>query len=287
MSTKQHALMIFTKAPIPGRTKTRLTIGRGGIFTPEEASEFYRATLLDVVEIALKALDDLNDPAKTNSNQSVPESFDLVISCSPVSEQLLLKDALREVDPDLARMRFITDSGKNFDEHFDDAFQQLFRAGYHSVVAIGGDLPNLAPSHIVQAFRWLAYLEKGPERGAFVQAPCHECGVSLVGFTASTPMNSKGVYYNAEGMPALDAYIMKATELGVPLATLSPVADVDDVTDLAHAASLIRAAEYSSRFQPGIFVPRHTLAFLDQNGVVVSTPPNREHDPREAIDVAH
>jgi hypothetical protein len=145
----------------------------------------------------------------------------------------------------------------------------------------------MPPTDIVQAFQWLEYLEKLPGEGAFVQAPCQECGVSLVGYTAATPMDSGGVFYNLGGVPALDAYINKASEHGVPLATLHPVADVDDMTDLAHVASLVRAAAYSSRFQPGIFVPRHTLAWLNQNGIVIATPPNQEHDPRETIDAAN
>jgi len=287
MSTKHHALMIFTKAPIPGRTKTRLTTARGGIFTPEEASAFYLASLLDVVEIAFAALEELNRAAVAKGNGEPQETYDLVLSCSPASEQAILKEFLREVDPELLRMSFISDFGTNFDEHFDDAFEQLFGLGYHSVVAVGGDLPNLPPSHIVQAFCWLERLEAGSASGAFVQAPCQECGVSLVGYTASTPIDSQGVYYNLDGVPALDAYIMRAARLGIPLATLPPVADVDDVVDLAHAASLIRSADYSKQFQPDLFVPRHTLAWLNQNSIVVATPPNQEHDPREAIDVAN
>jgi len=43
MSGKKHAFLLFTKAPAPGVTKTRLTEARGGILTPEEAADFYRA----------------------------------------------------------------------------------------------------------------------------------------------------------------------------------------------------------------------------------------------------
>jgi len=287
MSTKRHALMIFTKSPKPGLTKTRLTTARGGILTPEEAADFYRSSLLDVIEIGFTALDQLNQSAQTRANGSVPDIYELVVSCSPASEQESLKGVLDEVDPAFSEIHFIADDGKNFDEHFDDAFRQLFQQGYHSVVAVGGDLPTMPPNDIVQAFQWLPYLEKLPGNGAFVQSPCQECGVSLVGYTASTPMNSEGVYYNLDGVPALDAYIKKAEERGVPVATLRPVADVDDMPDLAHATSLIRAAAYSSRFQPYIFVPRHTLAWLNKNGIVIATPPNQEHDPREIIDVAN
>jgi glycosyltransferase A (GT-A) superfamily protein (DUF2064 family) len=276
--------MIFTKAPLPGLTKTRLTTARGGILTPEEAADFYRAILLDVVDIGLNALDELNQSAQTHANGSAPDSYELVVSCSPASEQEVLKNALSEIDPGFSRICFITDSGESFDEHFDDAFRQLFRQGYHSVVSIGGDLPTLSPVRIVQAFQWLTYLEAISDRGAFVQAPCQECGVSLVGYTAATPMDSTGVFYNLDGVPALDAYVKKAAEKEIPTAILDPVADVDDVQDLAHAASVIRAIAYSSRFQPGPFVSRRTLAGLDRNNIVVATPPNQEHDPRERID---
>jgi len=46
----RNAVVIFTKVPKAGETKTRLTIDRGGIFTPEEAKQFYEASLLDVVD---------------------------------------------------------------------------------------------------------------------------------------------------------------------------------------------------------------------------------------------
>jgi hypothetical protein len=46
----RHAIIIFTKVPKAGATKTRLTADRGGIFTPEEAKEFYEASLLDVID---------------------------------------------------------------------------------------------------------------------------------------------------------------------------------------------------------------------------------------------
>jgi glycosyltransferase A (GT-A) superfamily protein (DUF2064 family) len=284
MSFKKNAFLLFTKAPNPRVTKTRLTSARGGIFTPEEAADFYRATLLDVTELGFLALAELNRAAQASANGDTPDRYDFVVSCSPAADQPVLEALFAENGPWPAPILFITDQGKTFDEHFDDAFRQLFARGYHSVVSIGGDLPTMPVSHIVQAFQWLEYYDSCSSQGGFVQAPCQECGVSLVGYTADTPMDSTGVFYNPEGVPALDAYIAKAGERGVPVANLMPVADVDDTRDLAHTISLLKATAYSVNCQPGVFLAHRTLDWIRRTGVVISTPPNAGHDPREAID---
>jgi len=284
MSNRKHAFLLFTKAPTPGVTKTRLTEARGGIFTPEKAADFYCATLLDVAEIGFRALAELNQAAQASANGSSPDQYDFVVSCSPEADQPRLEALFAENGPWPAPIQFICDRGKIFDEHFDDAFRQLFDRGYHSVVSIGGDLPTMPVNHIVQAFQWLEFYDSYSENGGFVQAPCQECGVSLVGYTAATPMDSTGVFYNLDGVPALDAYIAKAAERGVPVANLMPVADVDDTRDLAHTISLLRAAAYSVNCQPGNFLAHRTLDWINRERIRVSTPPNSEHDPRERID---
>lgn len=284
MNGKKHAFLLFTKTPAPGVAKTRLTEARGGILTPEEAADFYRATLLDVAELSFQGLTELNEAAHSNANGNAPDQYDFVVSYPPQSDQFRLEALFDQMGSWPAPITFINDRGKSFDEHFGDAFQQLFERGYHSVVSIGGDLPTMPVSHIVQAFQWLDYFDSFSERGGFVQAPCQECGVSLVGYTARTPMDSTGVFYNMDGVPALDAYIAKAAQRGVPVASLTPVADVDDMRDMAHTVSLLNAIEYSNRCQPGLFVARRTLDWIRKTGIVISTPPNAEHDPRERID---
>jgi len=284
MSGKKYAFLLFTKAPAPGVTKTRLTTARGGLFTPEEAADFYQAMLLDVADIGFHALEELNGLARLNTNGVPPDEYHFVVSCSPEADQTHLEELFNRQGPWPGQIAFISDHGKTFDEHFDDAFHQLFAMGYHSVVSIGGDLPTMPPTHIVQAFQWLDYFDSFSEHGGFVQAPCQECGVSLVGYTAQTPMDSTGVFYNLDGIPALDAYIQKAGQGGVPVASLSPVADVDDASDLAHNISLLRAIAYSGPCQPGLFLAKRTLNWVNRAGISISTPPNLEHDPRERID---
>ena len=283
MMSKKHAFLLFTKAPMPGLTKTRLTEARGGILTEADAAAFYKASLLDVAEIGFRALTQLTEQAG-QGNGTAPDQYDFVVCCSPASEQPMLEQLFAEAGPWPGSITFINDRGMTFDEHFDDAFQQLFDRGYHAVVSIGGDLPTMPVSHLVRAFEWLAYFDSFSDRSGFVQAPCQACGVSLVGYTKNTPMDSDGVFYNLNGIPALDAYTRKAQERGVPVALLDAVADVDNVEDLAHTISLMQAIAYSSIYQPELFVPRRTLEWIEQTGIVVSTPPNTLHDPRERID---
>jgi uncharacterized protein len=279
--------MLFTKAPLPGVVKTRLTQEFGGIFSPEESADFYKHCLLDVTEIIFAAFAQLTEEAekKAAASGEAPDTYDLVVSTSPADNLPHLEKVYAEHGPWPSEIRFIVDQGKSFDEHFDDAFNQVFADGYESIVSVGGDLPQLPASHIVSAFQWLDYLSKDSENGAFVEAPCQECGVSLVGYTKSTPMDSTGVYYNTDGITCLDAYVSKVTERNIPMACLSPCADIDDGQDLAHAASLIRALGAAGPHQPGLHVPRYTLWWLDAHGIVASAPPNDNHDPREYLDL--
>ena len=239
---------------------------------------------MDVAELGFKALDELNQLAASQKDDHEPDRYDFIVSCSPEAELDNLRRLFAEEGPWPAPITTIVDRGKTFDEHFDDAFQQLFERGYHSVVSIGGDLPTMPVNHIVRAFQWLDYFDSFSPHGGFVQAPCQECGVSLVGYTRATPMDSTGVFYNLDGVPALDAYIAKAAQREVPVASLTPVADVDDMRDLAHTISLLKGIAYSSQYQPDLFVAHRTLDWIQRVGIVVNTPPNAEHDPREQID---
>lgn len=277
MSAQKHAFMLFTKAPTPGLTKTKLSTVRGGFLTPEEAADLYCALMLDVAEIGHAALEELKAAAGDGGG-----SYDFFVCLSPASEMSRLRDIFEASFS--WPIQYITDHGKNFNEHFDDGFKQLWKLGYHSAVSIGGDLPSMPVSHIVRAFQWLDYFDSAYEAGGLVFCPCQACGVSLVGLTERTPMDFDGVFYNPDGTPALDAITALSESRGIPAAALDPVSDIDNAEDLAHALSLARSHAYVSRFQQAVMVPKRFLAWADKTGVVVNTPPNLDHDPREVTD---
>lgn len=286
MTTKKHALLIFSKPPIPGMVKTRLTRERGGILSEQQAAEFFRRSLYDVSELCMHALIELqreNDARLAADPDADAVTYDFFVSTTPADNVEAMRETYDAIGPWPMEVHYLTDAGATFDDHFDDAFSQLFALGYESVVSVGGDIPTLPKSHITQAFQWLDYFQSLGTPG-FVQAPCQECGTSLVGFSHNTPMDHQGVYYNLDGRPALDGYMEKLEERDVPSAFLSPVADIDEKTDLAHAISCMRAIKQAAVFQTDLFVPQRVLDWVDYMGIQVITPPNDEHDPRQYID---
>lgn len=286
MPEKNHALLVFSKPPIPGLVKTRLTKERGGIVTPDQAAEFFKRSLFDVSELCMQVLLRLqaeNDEARTLDPSIDAATYDFFISTTPAEHADVMRATFEALGPWPLDIQYLVDAGATFDDHFDDAFAQLFERGYDHVVSVGGDIPTMPASHIAQAFAWLDYFHDLGTPG-FVQAPCQECGTSLVGFSRTTPIDHQGIYYNLEGRGALDGYVEKLRAAAIPSAYLSPVADIDEATDLAHAISCMRAIEQASAYQHDLFVPRRVLAWVDHLGIRVATPPNDLHDPRQYVD---
>lgn len=290
MSNSKNALLLFCKPPIPGLVKTRLTEARGGSLTEAEAAEFFKRSVLDVAEVGMLALEDLDEDnaLQRSIDPATPiKEYDFFISTISPSAVVTLKNVFEEDGEWPRPITFLVDEGLSFDEHFDNAFDQIFEKGYENVVSVGGDMPLLPRTHISDAFEWLDVLSRQSEEGyAFVQAPCQQSGVSLVGKTKETPISASGIYYNRTGLPALDAYTDKLRDVDVPNAYLSPVSDVDNDNDLAHTISCLNSIAEACFFQTEIFLARRVLEWVDHMGLQVTAPPNDEHDPRQYIDVA-
>ena len=286
MAEKKQALLIFTKPPIPGIVKTRMTIDYGGFLTMEQAAQFYKCCFYDICEMSMLALLELqaeNDELLESDPNADKVTYDFFCSTTPAKSLDDVRELFDAIGPWPMEVNLLVDSGSSFDEHFNDAFKQIFDRGYESIVSIGGDVPTMPKGHLKQAFQWLEYFQSIGKPG-FVVAPCQECGTSLVGYSHNTPIDHDGIYYNMEGRPALDGYIDKLRESGeVPSAYFDPVADIDEVTDLAHSISCMKAIREAAKYQP-LYVPHRTLAWVDLMGISVTTPPNENHDPRDYLD---
>ncbi len=277
MAPRKHALVIFSKYPEPGVTKTRLMEENGGALSAEEAADLYRAMVLDVATAGLHALE------RCRQEDASGGDYELYISSSPADRLPKVREMFEAEFPN-ERIHFIVDEGGNFDEHFNDCFQQIFDDGCHSVVCIGGDHPTMSADLIARAFGWLSHLDEASDMGAMVLAPCQAGGVSLVATTRDAPIEFSGVFYNQTGVAALDALIDLGARNEVPTALLEAVSDVDFMEDLGHTISVVNAMSYAARFQADVLVPERTLDFIQRVGLFMHTPPNEDHDSRSEID---
>ena len=280
---RKNALLLFSKPPIAGLVKTRLTVLKDGIFEPEVASGLYRCMLFDVAEICCDALAQLE--ARQAASEGIVDEYELIISTTPQKNVEVMQRIFDESGQWPRNISIICDEGASFDEHYNHAFEQVFAMGFDTILSMGADMPALPRAVVVEGFEKLRALCDVPG-GGIVISPDQEMGVSIIGWTRETAMSHDGVFYNKDGKTVLPAYIDKAAELGLPALYLPAVVDVDTMGDLFHNITLVQAIEYCAKFDD-LSVPWRTAQALRDMGYSdVRVPPNDLHDPREEIDTA-
>lgn len=287
---RKNVVLLFSKPPVAGLVKTRLTRLKDGVFEPEVASALYHCMLFDVVEIICAAMAKLEargagSPVTACDGSAVRDEYELVISTTPASNVEVMRVLFADAGEWPRPLTFIADEGTSFDEHYNHAFAQVWERGADTVLSMGADMPALTADDVVRGFDALHSLDGRPGGGIAI-APDQEMGVSIIGWTRDTDFDHTGVYYNRDGLTVLPAYIAKAREAGLPALYLPPVPDVDTMADLMHHITVVEALNYCAPFD-GNCPPWRTADALRQMGwdkVVV--PPNDLHDPRTGIDGA-
>ena len=291
MRERKNIVLLFSKVPEVGLVKTRLSVLKDGMFPPETACELYRCMLLDVVDIICAALDDLDDRA---AGGDVVDRYELVVSTTPAANVPIMQELL--AGEGYSRpVTVICDEGASFDEHYNDSFEQCWQRGADCILSMGADMPALTKADIRFGFEQLHRLCDAPG-GGIVLAPDQEMGVSVVGWTRDTldrtadelgtRFDHSGVFYNAEGLTVLPAYIAKARAAGLPALWLPPIPDVDTMLDFFHNVTLVHALAYCADFDD-VFPARRTAeAFIDLGFRDIRVAPNNLFDPRDHIDQA-
>ena len=272
----RHAIVVFTKVPKAGETKTRLTVERGGILTAEEAQEFYQASLLDVVDSCISA-----------------GCCDMYICHNRGGDTQYLLQLLKSL-PGFASIKGIfSDEGDTFDKGMQYAADYILKGGQagryaDSVFIIGGDSPCLQAATVRDAVKKLEQLAACPQAlecanacdakaagigAALVESADQEGGFNLIGFTCTTPFDFNGVFYNPNGVMALDMIAYKAGEYNIPLNVVDMVIDVDLPADLASLIPIINTLKLVERFDSTVVAPKRTVRFLEDMGLVATALP--------------
>ena len=283
--TRKNTVLLFSKLPVAGLVKTRLTTLKDGVLDPEIASTLYHCMLFDVVEIISAALDSLESrPLERDANGSlVKDEYELVISTAPAADVPKMRALFENAGAWPRAISYIADEGSSFDEHYNHAFSQVWDRGADAILSMGADMPALTIYDVIRGFDALHAVD-GREGGGIVIAPDQEMGVSIIGWTRKTDFSHSDVYYNRDGLTVLPAYIEKARRCGLPALYLPPVPDVDTMADLMHAITVVEALDYCASFDGNCPPWRTAQALKEMGWDRVCVPPNDLHDPRTAID---
>lgn len=205
-------LIVFSRYPEPGRTKTRLI----PVLGPEGASELHRRMVQHTLSWA-------GCLAKTQ----------------PVDIRIRFTDADRSAMAESFGSQFIYepqgvgDLGLRLQSAFHDSFQ----AGLRRVIAVGTDCPSLSRDIVCQAFERLKTHD-------VVIGPAVDGGYYLIGLARHVESLFCGITWGTDQV--LVQTLAAANQAKLSIATLPTLADVDrpeDLVILDHAALVM--AEHS------------------------------------------
>ena len=225
----QTVLGIFTKAPIPGKVKTRTH----SLLSPEEAANLHRALVLDTLH--------LTRGVAARRILFVAEGMD-----HPFIQEVAAKESVE----------VIAQVGKDLGARMEQAFHEAGANDSNAVCIIGTDSPHVPKQTFIEAY---AKLQQTP----VVLGPANDLGYYLIGLRGGTalgqvpPLLFSEIAWGTSSVLPTTLQRLEALSLGYSL--LPFWYDLDTPEDLfflqAHLPALLR--EDPSRCKElGLFLQR-------------------------------
>ncbi len=194
----RRRLIIFTRYPVPGRTKTRLIPALG----PDGAAELHRRMTERTLWMA------------RGSGLAKPGCLEI---CYSGGDLRRMRDWLGET--------WVYRAQRNGDlgERMAHAIQAGFAAGKRPIVLIGTDCPGLSSAHLRLAFQYLRNHD-------IVIGPSHDGGYYLLGLRRMVEELFSGIAWGGRRVYAQT--LKKAASAGLRIRELPPLPDVDHPQDL-------------------------------------------------------
>ena len=210
-------LLLFARAPVAGRVKTRLA----PLLTAEGAARLYRAFL--------------EDAARTCGGR---ELWDAVVEVDGDPDDAHLA---RIFAPPWRRRR---QPAGDLGERLTAAFRRAFEDGAPAAVAVGSDHPELPRERLLEVF---ARLARG-EGAALV--PADDGGYCAIGLASTAPLDEifRGIPWSSEGV--LASTLANLERARVPAAVLEGSHDVDRPEDLPRLRRSLAARDPGSADYP-------------------------------------
>jgi uncharacterized protein len=204
-----NALVILTKVPQPGQSKTRLVPP----LSYAEAADLAGALLLDQLQ-----------------NLTTFGGARLFIAFTPENAAVFFEGFIAQGFTCFAQQ------GQSLGQRMSHAFQHLFASGFENVILIGSDLPTLPLGFFCQAY---ACLEKSAVD--VVLGPSADGGYYLIGMNRMITAVFDDIAWSSTDV--LSQTISKLDDLGLKHELLSEWYDIDTVKDLERLQSQAKCRE--------------------------------------------
>lgn len=191
----KKAIIIFTRVPIPGKTKTRMM----PFLTPDECVKIHSCFLKDII----------TEVEKINA--------DIFIYYTPEGSEKILYPILGENKP------YFLQIGNDIGEKMSNSFKEVFRKNYDSCLLIGTDLPEINKNHFKQAFENL-------KNSDIVFGPSVDGGYYLVGMNQFEKKVFEKQSYGHRDVLSNTVYSLQKEDLKISY--INKLNDIDTPEDL-------------------------------------------------------
>ncbi|NVM35606.1 MAG: DUF2064 domain-containing protein [Candidatus Lokiarchaeota archaeon] len=238
------ALVIFTKVPIPGLVKTRLT--QNTCLTELDSAKIAEAMLKDTISLAS------NSDADRIQIGYFPEE-----SLRKLNEII---DCVRAEGYLNKPIDLILQYGSNFDQRFGSVVKESFKKNMKYIVVLGADLPFLDPEIINKALENLA--NKIDEKPIII-GPSSGGGIYLIGITKKFDPSWFSDYKLFSGGLELSKFATICRDNNLFLISLPPYGDIDIEEDLVSLISYVKILKNSEK-TIGFYFPHYTAKIIEE-----------------------
>ncbi len=256
----ETSLIIFSKAPIPGLVKTRLT--KDTIITEVDAATLAEAMLKDTLILASKSRAD-----------------NIFVGYTPYREEkniLQLTKIVIASENILCNFSLLLQEGSDFDSRFYSVVEQAFNRKIKYLVIIGADLPYLDPQIINLAYK---QLNSSDLRNSIVLGPAGGGGIYLLGITKNFDPRWFSELKLFSGGIEIHQFINLCKEKDFDLILLPPLTDIDLEEDLISLITFINAMKNAQKYE-GYHYPKYTAEIIEKLGLNIEETPDNTRKRR-------
>jgi len=232
------ALAVMTKAPQPGRVKTRLVPP----LTPEEAAELNKCFLRDTATAISTACsrrpagDMQFEHARASHSEAATAACGIAVY-TPVGAESTYNDILPNA------FSLLPQRGDEFGERLYFAVEDLFKCGFGSVCLIDSDSPTVPAKNFAEAVELLSTIED-----RIVLGPSDDGGYYLIGVKKPHRHLFEQIDWSTERV--LNQTMQRATEIGIEVKLLPTGYDVDDDASLRRLCNELLTDSTSADIAP-------------------------------------